>query len=1431
MANAEQKVKVVGEKNLTSSFPNFRPFDSATSTTLFDMGTTRVTTNLVPSKVTAYKSRLVTTAQQVTLEGLRIKSLDKARIIRQYSDKILLRPDRTDLTSYSYFGSLVELLRVSLNHVVQTWPGSLFVNPEVLDVGRLASVLNLSYNSADNTSTFQIPIVVCDNKFGINLLDGVSTYPENDLRNLQAEAERYVLGYEGTELPVIGITGQTTTTSQFITVKVRGQAFPDAGTPVAFAREYHIQPSGDEIGLYLRGVTELSRYLLNTGSEPRFNALFRYPDGETDDTVEQYVTWPCSDGVNPDLDGPLFSDYQEGLFALAQVYDNHKTNLLIRRLVPSSILDHDQSYSGKMSQLLQGYAREFDKVKAFIDGLAHLNTVTYDRMNNAPDALVMNLARTLGWDTFPIASDETGVIDALFNANVKHGDTKISPAEVDTELWRRVVMNSTWLLQSKGTRQALEAILGLVGAPEALVEFNEYIYLADKRMRIATDVIAFDFNTQAMSRGMVDAAMETEFASQGLVEDAALLDSTATLLRPEENIDIDDLVDDPNLSPVSELNTSGKFVSKNVQGLRIIDEPNQELPDRSLIPEEPINLDYPQPPLFIPFQQRGGDQDYMQAVTNQGFTLKRTVDNKKSWIASTGTTRSHGLTETQYEQGDSRMVVNSKEVGINLNPARAVEYDVFGFVKEQGYPIGTLLAAPYPQTTAQTDIDVNGMGFFEFVDKVYERFIDARTRKTSRSYPTLNRIYLDYLRNTESATGTASSALTVARIMAFTSRVGTSWNQLMEQVLPATTILTESGLHVRNTVFETQKFVYKPGMDAGSEFKSLQPINLIDAITISQIGGSVDEGLKDTVYLTELVGDAYVGQNSNINTDRFSSLSASIKSRPRCKMNVYSFTPPTFSATGAGKIASGQTPASIVHEFDVNARKDFSINFLGTQADVLRGPLAAEVGIIIYPYLPAQSKFSNTFVYRQMLNSSSVTGTTMGTPIALTASVPNIVLKPNTEYLIKVFFVKKELIPGHRLPEVPQAPFTMYDEFVSSVYPQQFRFHPKYYNRANYTAVNSVTFSSEPTIGINGLGLPYGTYDSNRDFYFASVGRPEKPRPLFTTKPLTTLDEYVYGSATSQVKTFTLTNRAVSGFTVQKNGIGLVPDVDFIATPGFVGAALGTHYTLTEALDGDDVLRLTYKTFEEKVEPVISTLTVPTTGLTAGQTNNNQNPVWYNASTGLVEIILPSIPVAGALTVEVNGVIYSGSQLNQTFSGPSPSSYSLPSGVPFTVSGRITARYLRYLPEAIDGHPLLTQPTNVDFEVLNGSESNGTFLIEMAEETDFEFRDVLVSDSVPFVAGQRYFRWTKDIRDTPGITPRGKYLIRITARNTFTTLSLASININSIADIYKVRLGNLRASTFGSGSGTIGIGITAPPVVIAPETPPITDPEIPQQLS
>ena len=128
-----------------------------------------------------------------------------------------------------------------------------------------------------------------------------------------------------------------------------------------------------------------------------------------------------------------------------------------------------------------------------------MNRVTYDAKNNVPNVLIKNLARTLGWKT-PSAIEKEGLIESVFsdNTSLYAGVSQSkTPSELDSELYRRLLLNTANLFKSKGSRKSIEFMLRFVGAPEALIEFHEHVYVAGAKLNMKD----FDRKMSLMSGG------------------------------------------------------------------------------------------------------------------------------------------------------------------------------------------------------------------------------------------------------------------------------------------------------------------------------------------------------------------------------------------------------------------------------------------------------------------------------------------------------------------------------------------------------------------------------------------------------------------------------------------------------------------------------------------------------------------------------------------------------------------------------------------------------------------------------------------------------------------------------------------------------------------------------------------------------------------
>jgi hypothetical protein len=116
-----------------------------------------------------------------------------------------------------------------------------------------------------------------------------------------------------------------------------------------------------------------------------------------------------------------------------------------------------------------------------------MNSVNYNIKNDIPSQLLKNLAQTLGWNIniSPITNDQ--LLSSVFSdgsnafTGLPQGQT---PEELNYQYFRNLILNSAFLFKSKGTRKSIEILLRMVGAPEALTEFNEHVYVADQKINL-----------------------------------------------------------------------------------------------------------------------------------------------------------------------------------------------------------------------------------------------------------------------------------------------------------------------------------------------------------------------------------------------------------------------------------------------------------------------------------------------------------------------------------------------------------------------------------------------------------------------------------------------------------------------------------------------------------------------------------------------------------------------------------------------------------------------------------------------------------------------------------------------------------------------------------------------------------------------------------
>jgi len=495
--------KVIGNYQSNSDFsPDLVGFQITEGSPLMTL------TNFYTTPTTSTKNSLFYAtegfAQPVTLSDLNLTSLQGAQLLNNNLN-LVLNLNESDLFHYTLFGSLREHIKSSIKKVIINWPASLFIN-RIASGGTTFTAIKYVYNNVTNSSSFQIPIGNVTNKFFINLDNVPNNYQSTPGKKSMANNfYNYVVNYPiatattitnspgyysaHQEFNVIGFTGLTPQSQGYISIKVKGNPFTGA-TNGAIMQNFHIKPQVNVRETYFNRLKGLDRFLLNRDFYPIYTSEFTVPVKGNDETftdVKRKFTWPVSDGYNIDIDTTLYADYLSALLELSDIYDDYKTDLVARFFTTDSIKEFDTS-DKRVEKLLRIYGREFDEVKRYIDGIAFASRVSYDKNDNIPDKLIKNFARTLGFETLDFASQEN-ILEAFLGGtnNPVFSGTSIgmTPVEFDIELWRRLVLNAGYLFRAKGTRKVIEFFLRFIGAPDSLIEFNEYVYTVKEKLDIS----------------------------------------------------------------------------------------------------------------------------------------------------------------------------------------------------------------------------------------------------------------------------------------------------------------------------------------------------------------------------------------------------------------------------------------------------------------------------------------------------------------------------------------------------------------------------------------------------------------------------------------------------------------------------------------------------------------------------------------------------------------------------------------------------------------------------------------------------------------------------------------------------------------------------------------------------------------------------------
>ena len=782
-----------------------------------------------------------TFSEPINLNLLGIESINQSKTIVENNFKVYPNFDLTQVTNFTMYGSMVKRMSASITTIISYFPAALeatFMGTNYI-TGPTAN--NILFSDANNETSFDLDLSRLRNPFDIdftvnstrNLL--LKEIQVSSLRDMKVEYTKYSLYYKGIGYNVVGIVPTTSLTSGTLKLYVNGNPFLGA----TFTNDdLVIRPNDLEVNkVFNENLDEVENFLLNRNVSPKYTATFKIPKEAEDGSYyiqNSNISWPLYGAWNIDIITKSFETYITSINDISESFDLYRTNLVSRFLTTGAFKEFDTP-DQKVEKVLQIYGKSFDDVKKYITALSYMTSVNYNVSNDIPSQLLKNLAQTLGWNINISPISETELLTSVFgttnnNASVYPGiSQQQTPDELNYQYYRNLVLNSAFLFKSKGTRKSIEILMRLIGAPEALVEFNEYVYLADQKINLSQ----FDTQFSQISGGTyVQQIPILEAGNIFSIFGYPYTGFTTTGDIQDVNITIDEYPMDEYGYPTTPTNSESYFFQMGSGWFE--QTPQHRAPENVDLTNSVFVGNNPNyQTVLLPYSY---GQEYLNRYRkfpfmDLGYTLRETIDNNKSWVDNEVGIRTNldGNFNARYYVSDERLVLNVKNVDLFLNPAQGIAYDIWYMSRQYNYPIpdeglnyvtptpcDPKPYSPYPSRGGVDWTEINPQPkrktFFEFAQTFWLNTINVRNRQYSSNgktggYPTLESIFWRYLQSNETI-GIPNDNFSYKTMMEYVNGLGDYWIRLVEQMVPATT-LWNTGVRFENSIFHRQKFVWR----------------------------------------------------------------------------------------------------------------------------------------------------------------------------------------------------------------------------------------------------------------------------------------------------------------------------------------------------------------------------------------------------------------------------------------------------------------------------------------------------------------------------------------------------------------------------------------------------------------------------------------------
>ena len=448
--------------------------------------------------------------------------------------------ESNDIRDYAYYGSAVELVRVSIENIIKWFPGKFWASENPISRANDSNdermyILNIITDGHHNyaieytSNQDECEIYVVENPFTIDFYTTNPTFNQftNELRNMPQSFKQYELNGNDISAWDVWIKPYNECDGDY-TIKYDIKfSYDDNGTKKSGhlygisldgevvwctnAKSLNVQPKANIIESYFQELDGFEAKLLNRKYNPEYTAklITPIPYGNNNPKysyVERPYTWP-HDGYCIFVTSIGFENYVNSLYDLANTMDELWCDNIWRNMTHEAITNFDWTYTKnyeegqemenilggtRMEGILRIWGRCFDDIKRYVDGISLKNCITYDStLPNLGNAELSDKAELLGWEIYStkLNKDDNIYLDDDFaeDYNIKWYDSMniatVSQNDVDNRFMTKLVLSSAEIFRTKGTKHGIDMAFALFGIGDNDITMTERYYSVEPKRR------------------------------------------------------------------------------------------------------------------------------------------------------------------------------------------------------------------------------------------------------------------------------------------------------------------------------------------------------------------------------------------------------------------------------------------------------------------------------------------------------------------------------------------------------------------------------------------------------------------------------------------------------------------------------------------------------------------------------------------------------------------------------------------------------------------------------------------------------------------------------------------------------------------------------------------------------------------------------------